>query len=131
MRLRSTVTAMVVATLGGAAGAALMVEPAPAATEKPIAAPNVSATDERFLDDTYSINQGEMMLGHLAELRATGQPAINFAVRMIGDHTKALEVSKHVAASVHVTLPTTSILRRETCTIIWPRKAAVTSIPRT
>jgi putative membrane protein len=75
--------------------------PARAAGEKP----NVPAADRTFLDDTYSINAGEIMLGQLAEQRGTTPPVMTFARHMISDHTKALDASRHVASKVHLVLP--------------------------
>jgi len=101
MRLDKTVTAALMAmALGGALGTVVMAEPAQAAER-----PNISAADKKFLDDTFSINQGEIMLGRLAEKRGTARPVREFARRMITDHTKALDASRRVASTVHSRLP--------------------------
>ena len=103
MRLKKTTAAMMVAALGATVGAASVARPVRAAAEKG----NVAGPDKQFLDDTYSINESEIMLGHLAEERGTARPVTDFAKRMISDHTKALDASKQVASKVHLTLPST------------------------
>jgi putative membrane protein len=102
MRIDKTaMAALVTIALGGSVGTVVMDEPAHAAAEKP----NISAADKKFLDDTYSINQGEIMLGRLAEQRGATRPVKALGHRMVSDHTKALDASKHVASAVHSTLP--------------------------
>jgi putative membrane protein len=102
MRLDKTATAALVAmALGGAMATVEIAEPAQAAAERS----NISAADRKFLADTFNINQGEIMLGRLAEKRATARPVRAFARRMITDHTKALDASRRVASTVHAKLP--------------------------
>lgn len=67
---------------------------------------NVSAADKKFLDDAYSINEGEVRLGHLAEQRGTTAAVKDFAHRMVSDHTSSLDASKLVAAQAHLAMPT-------------------------
>ncbi len=102
MRLDKTaMAALVTIALGGSVGSVVMEEPAHAAAEKP----GISAADKKFLDDTYSINQGEIVLGRLAEQRGTSRPVKDFGHRMVTEHTKALDASKRVASTVHSSLP--------------------------
>lgn len=84
------------------AGSSLTDASAQAAEQKP----NVSDADKKFLADAFSINLGEIMLGHLAAKKGTAESVRNFAQRMIVDHTHGLDALKQVASKVHVTLPT-------------------------
>lgn len=70
-------------------------------------APTISAADRQFLDDSYSINEGEIQLAQLAEQRGTTQAVMQVAQHMIHDHTRALDASKRVATQVHLRLPMT------------------------
>lgn len=100
---KTAAAALMIAVLGGAMGPVSGARPARAAAE----APSVPGPDKQFLDDTYSINQGEIVLGQLAKQRGTTRPVMDFAERMITDHSKALDASKQVASKLHLTLPST------------------------
>jgi len=51
----------------------------------------VSAQDRHFFDAAYSINEGEIRPGHLAEQCGTTAAVKNFAHRMVSDHTSSLD----------------------------------------
>jgi putative membrane protein len=67
---------------------------------------SLSAADKKFLDDAYSINQGEILLGHLAQQNGTSQSVKDFGQRMVLDHTQGLNAERLVAAKVQAVLPT-------------------------
>src|SRR5271165_6456331 len=65
----------------------------------------VSDADQRFLEDAYDINQGEILLGQLAQQNGLAMAVEEYGQRMISDHSDALAEEKDVASDVHTTLP--------------------------
>lgn len=63
------------------------------------------AGDQQFLDQAFSINQGEISLGKLAQERGTTAPIRDFGKRLESDHQAALDQLREVAEKSHLTLP--------------------------
>ena len=67
--------------------------------------PKTQASDRQFIDRAYSINEGEIELGKLAQNKGTTSQVIEFGQRMVGDHTVALEQLRDTAEKGDLTLP--------------------------
>ncbi|HEY2743680.1 MAG TPA: DUF4142 domain-containing protein [Polyangia bacterium] len=63
------------------------------------------ASDRSFVDQAYSINEGEIELGKLAQKRGTTPQVVEFGQRMAGDHRVAQEQLRDVALADNLTLP--------------------------
>jgi putative membrane protein len=66
---------------------------------------SLSAADKKFLDDAYSINQGEIMLGFLAQQNGASPSVKSLGQHMVQDHSQALNAERQVALKAQVTLP--------------------------
>jgi putative membrane protein len=66
----------------------------------------VDETTAKFLVDVADVNMTEVQLGQTAKDKATNQRVKDFGNMMVRDHTKAGNELKALAASKHVTLPT-------------------------
>lgn len=69
------------------------------------AAAKSQASDQQFLDKAYSINQGEIALGRLAEERGTSAQVRDFGKRLENDHQTALDQLRAVAEKERLTMP--------------------------
>jgi len=67
--------------------------------------PRNEAGDRQFIDRAYSINEGEIELGKLAQKKGTTPEVREFGQRMVGDHTVALEQLRDVALRNNLSLP--------------------------
>ena len=66
----------------------------------------VDEATAKFLVNVADVNLTEIQLGHVAKEKATSQRVKDFGSMMVQDHTKADNELKALAASKHVTLPT-------------------------
>lgn len=66
----------------------------------------VSPADKQFLEDAYNINEGEILLGQLAQQNGMSQAVKDFGQRMIADHSRSLGVEMRAALRANVMLPT-------------------------
>ena len=64
--------------------------------------------DRDFIEDITKGNQGEIVLGQLAEEKATNPSVREFAQMMVRDHTKAGDEFKQVLTRANAQVPTVS-----------------------
>lgn len=67
-----------------------------------------SATDTDFATKAAQAGMAEISTGHAAETKGQSAAVKAFGTKMIGDHTKAADELKNVAAKSGVKLPTTT-----------------------
>jgi putative membrane protein len=88
-RIAWLVAAVGALALGHAAVAQQREQPV---TQQPANQPgNLSPADRQFLDQAYSINQGEVKLGEVAKRKGTTDAVKNYGQLMVADHTVALK----------------------------------------
>jgi putative membrane protein len=63
------------------------------------------ASDRRFIDRAYSINEGEIELGKLAQQKGTTPQVREYGQRMVADHRVALDQLRDVAEKDNLKLP--------------------------
>jgi putative membrane protein len=66
---------------------------------------NLSPTDRQFLDQAYSINQGEVKLGEVAKRKGTTDEVKNYGQLMVSDHTLALKELHEFADKANAKVP--------------------------
>ncbi len=69
-----------------------------------VALAKTTARDRQFLDEAYSVHQSEMDLGALARERAATPALRQLGLRMMRDHTRAIEELRMVAEKDHLPL---------------------------
>lgn len=67
---------------------------------------SLSAIDQQFLRQAYSINQGEIQLGRLAQRKGTSDKVKSYGERLVKDHTQALDQLREAADQGGFALPT-------------------------
>jgi putative membrane protein len=66
---------------------------------------NLSPADRQFLQQAYSINQGEVKLGEVAKRKGTTDEVKNYGQLMVSDHTLALKELHQFADKANAKVP--------------------------
>jgi putative membrane protein len=66
---------------------------------------NLSPADRQFLDEAYSISEGEVKLGELAKRKGTTDEVKNYGQYMVADHSLALKELREFAAKANAKVP--------------------------
>jgi putative membrane protein len=91
MKWRIACLAVAVGSLASVRGADAQQEEQPSRQQPSNQSGNLSPADRQFLDEAYSINQGEVKLGEVAKRKGTTAEVKNYGQLMISDHSLALK----------------------------------------
>jgi putative membrane protein len=84
---------------------AMLCTAAGVALSLPVSAADLSAADKDFMKNTAIAGMTEIKLGHVAEKNSSNKQVLDFAAKMISDHTNASNNLKKVASEKSVPLP--------------------------